>query len=93
MRKYQDHKATVGEGDDERESVVSARVSDGDETVNTTAGPRSVNKGDIVIKTDNPNVFDVLDAKTWSETGYASSTPAPEPSVRDGFLTKNTGSK
>ncbi len=73
MPKYTEF--TAGEGDDE--SVVEARTSEGDETVNTTAGPRNVVKGEIVVKTGNPNMFDVHSADSWKDTGYPDKAATP----------------
>lgn len=85
-KQFKDFTATVKDADgDEQESTVKARVSDGDESVNTIAGVQSVNKGDVVIqRDDSPGTFDVLSADAWKETGYGKgSSLDPEPTPQE----------
>lgn len=71
---FADYTATYEDSDGEKQSstVQAARVTakEKGQEVNTVAGARVLNTGDVVVQTDNPNVFDVCTSGQWKSTGY-----------------------
>lgn len=89
---FKDYVAKIVDRDgDKHEHTVSAAVVDENTRgeVNTIAGTVQTNPGDVVVKTDNPGVYDVHSADTWKGTGYAGNEavkdqpapPNPNPGV------------
>lgn len=60
---------------DEHTSTVRAHVADKDTadalgTVATRTGSHDVRKGDVLVETDRPGVYDVHSSKSWDDIGY-----------------------
>lgn len=81
---FKEYTASVEDSDgDKHESKVRAHVVTDDTKgrVNTPTGGRDVAKGDVLVETDTPGVYDVLNADAWKSTGYGKTqtqqTPKP----------------
>ena len=60
------------DGDKHTSTVRAARVTADNKGAefNTVTGVRTVTTGDVVVATDNPNVFDVCTSQQWKAAGY-----------------------
>lgn len=68
---WKTYTATVADSDgDKHDSSVEGRTSEGGEQVPTVAGTRDVGKGDVVVRTGNPGVFDVVSRKDWADSDW-----------------------
>jgi hypothetical protein len=64
------------------EDSIRAAIVDNDETeVVTRDGSAIVNKGDVIVETDRPGVYDVISADNWNDTGYGGHKDSKETSV------------
>lgn len=72
--KFTDYTAEYEDSDgDKHTSVVSAARVTADNKgreVNTRTGAVTLSAGNVVVATDNPNVFDVVTAEQWKSAGY-----------------------
>lgn len=73
---FADYQAETEDDDgDKHTSTVRAHVIEDDDwkgyQVPTIAGTATLRKGDAVIETDRPGVYDVLPKDAWESTGYA----------------------
>jgi hypothetical protein len=86
---FKDYSAkTVDDDGDEHTHTASVHVATKDTaeilgTVLTHSGPHVVRQGDVLVKTERPDFYDVHSSKVWDEIGYAEGDGKSAPVVND----------
>ena len=79
---FKDYSTKVTDEDgDEHTSTVSAHVATKEtaeilDTVLSHTGPRTVKQGDVLVKTERPDFYDIHSSKVWDELGYSEGNKA-----------------